>query len=80
MRKNVKWIFFYDPKINDYDEMIKSVEEEINKEEISENFNSFLMSEIDNNFDLPMVFFEDQGIIYGFSENIYFSNKLQSRH
>jgi hypothetical protein len=83
MAHDIKWKFFYDSSRHDLDELISFAEEELIKEEISENMKSDLpgfLATIDENCKTPTLFFEDKGIVYGLTENLYFHNKLNHNH
>jgi hypothetical protein len=83
MAQDYKWKFFYDSSRHNIDELISFAEEELIKEEISENMKSDLssfLSTIEENCKVPTLFFEDKGIVYGLTENLYFYNKLNQSH
>jgi hypothetical protein len=83
MGQDYKWKFFYDSSRHDIKQLITYAEEEITREEISNGTkNDFisLLSDIDDNYKNPTLFFEDKGIVYGLTDNIYFYNKLNHSH
>ncbi len=83
MAQDYKWKFFYDSSRHDIDEVIAYAEDEITKENFSENMKSDLssfLSTIDENCKVPTLFFEDKGIVYGLTDNLYFYNKLNHSH
>ncbi len=83
MAQDYKWKFFYDSSRHDLKEVLASAEKEIIKEEIPENSKSDLisfLSAFDEIGHIPTLFFEDKGIVYGLTDNIYFYNKLNHTH
>ncbi len=82
MAQDFKWKFFYDSSRHDIKQLIDYAEEEINKEEQADHKNDIisLLADLDENYKNPTLFFEDKGIVYGLTDNIYFYNKLNHNH
>lgn len=79
MAQEYKWKIFYDSSTQNIDDIISSAEEEVVKEEIlskdKEELDS-LMNEIEEQFKMPPLLFEDKGIVYSLAQNPYFSSKF----
>jgi hypothetical protein len=79
MAQDYKWKVFYDSSIHNINDIISSAEEEIVKEELlgknKEELDS-LMNEIEEQFKMPPLLFEDKGVVYSLAQNPYFCGKL----
>ncbi|MFN8577202.1 MAG: hypothetical protein U0354_10130 [Candidatus Sericytochromatia bacterium] len=79
MAQEYKWKVFYDSSTQNIEDIISSAEEEVIKEEIlskdKEELDS-LMNEIEDQFKMPPLLFEDKGIVYSLAQNPYFCSKF----
>ena len=83
MAQDYKWKFFYNSSHHNIEDIIAFAEEEIIREEslddLKTDINSF-MSQIENDVRVPSMFFEDKGIMYGLSDNLYLHSKTGKKH
>lgn len=79
MGHDYKWKFFFDSSIHNIEEVVSNAEHEMIKEELlskdKEELDS-LMNEIEEQFKMPPLLFEDKGILYSLAQNPYFCGKL----
>lgn len=79
MAHDYKRKFFYDSSVHNIDEIVSSAEEELVKEELLSKDKEeldILMNEIEEQFKMPPLLFEDKGILYSLAQNPYFYGKL----
>lgn len=79
MAHDYKCKFFYDSSIHNIDEIVASTEEEIVKEELlgkDKEELDLMMNEIENQFKMPPLLFEDKGILYSLAQNPFFCGRL----
>lgn len=79
MSHDYKWKFFYDSSVHNIEEIVASAEQELIKEELlskDKDELDTLINEIEEQFKMIPLLFEDKGVLYSLAQNPYFCGKL----